>query len=317
MKNKLFKVTASLIALTSALLPLSACGNSEFIDLTQRTVTELNYVGVREDLTIVSNVYEEVDLTTLGLKANAYFLFGDRDNMYFGVQNSFSFGNDTWGNDVSQGKVEVMKYNFANGTLTQCSSLNPADRVAMIDSDTFIYFTYERTGMLGYYKYHYRITELNAKGEVKQTRTEEFDGKKDTFEKEMYQYVSSRRDYWWGNDPGFKQQVIVGPPQGKPSSSVFIYAPVLWGFNDYYNPYDIEKSEDKIWNFIGGLSYSYETLYLATDNNYVAICDKYYESQFLSSTCHNVYFAYELGGDVHYLFSEPDNNNEAIGLYVI
>ena len=75
MNKKLFKVVATLLSLSTLLLPLSACGNSEFVELTQRTVSDLNYVGVREDLTIVSNVYEEVDLTTLGLKDNAYFLF--------------------------------------------------------------------------------------------------------------------------------------------------------------------------------------------------------------------------------------------------
>ena len=320
MNKKLFKVVATLLSLSTLLLPLSACGNSEFVELTQRTVSDLNYVGVREDLTIVSNVYEEVDLTTLGLKDNAYFLFGDRDNMYFGVQNSFSFGNDLWKNDVSQGKVSVMKYNFEDNTLTECSSMDTADRVAMINADTFIYFTYKRTGALGDFKYSYKITELSRQGNVKYTQTVEFDGKMDTFEQDMYRYVSGRRDYWWGNDPD--QQFIVGvgrPVQGPshPNTYDFIVDAALLGSFDYYDPFDLEESEDKVWNFIGGAIYYVEhPLYFATDNNYVALCSEYHEPRFLGNS-YNVYFAYSFGEDVHYLFSENGNISKAIGLYII
>ncbi len=136
-----------LICLVAAmLLSVCSCGNRAYLNLIEeKTNDDIPYVGIRDNLTIVSNVYEEVDLKKLGLMPSAYFICGTDEYMYFCEKR------------VSSDCEVVMEYSLKDNTLNECARFDLSHKIASVDGKTFYCFETERTLTFLGYRYTWRV----------------------------------------------------------------------------------------------------------------------------------------------------------------
>ena len=274
--------------IVTMLFSMFGCSNRAYLNLVEeKTNNDILYVGVRSDLTIVSNVYSEVDLKELGLASNAYFICGNDEYMYFGVQQ----GTDNV-------HIEVMEYSFKDNSLLKCSEINKGYKVASIDGETFYYFKVDKEFTWKGYEY----TWLVYKQEKGNTYYEEvykkvYDAYPTYAEAAKYisDYMAQIAPYAWVHD-----------------SSEFSRITYITNGTDMIQP-QLKKSEDDVLKMIVESDSYITTSYFTPTANGESIVRVNYDD-------HDNFFLYTYDGDFEFMFAEKvpkRNENRITAIYTI
>lgn len=221
-----------LICLVAAmLLSVCSCGNRAYLNLIEeKTNDDIHYVGVRNDLTIVSNVYEEVDLKKIGLMPSAYFICGTDEYMYFCEKR------------VSSNYDVVMEYSLKDKTLNECARFDLSHKIASVDGKTFYSFDSEKTFTMFGYKHIRRVYRYEKGGEGTELIYEEkddygFDGT--SGKKFIDDFMGDIAQYAWIDNPIYmkKGEESVRPQPHNTKDAVLSMAIEAGGhISCYYTP---------------------------------------------------------------------------------
>ena len=277
---KSLKIIA-VILIMSSVLSLAGCFNFEYKKAIKNyETTDRLYIGVREDLTIVSNIHEEVNLTDLGLNPNAYFLYGDADYMYFGIQAG-----------RHQQKITVMEYSIHNQTIRQCAQFENAYRVMSPDGENFYFFQIEekQTLLLAVYKYKWKIFKFEKDAT---SGTLEYEEEIESYptigegDRYIQDYMAKIAPYRWMD----RTVITDGETEYEPS---------------------VMTSQDEIWSMIKGghAQVDITTNFYPTLQGNVVMRANFEK--------HHNYFEYSFGGDIQFLFAEKETKNPIVAIYTM
>ena len=289
---RFFKSIIGFLLMLSMLLSFCGCGNLAYKNAIKNYKTETKYVGVRQNLTLVSNVYDSVDLTEYGVSPNAYFLCGNADYIYFGVQNG-----------RNQQNIVVQEYSIADRTTRQCSEFDYAYRVQSVDGENFYYFVITEESFLGLNKTHsWRVIKFEKDAKTGVTVHEEEIGSSypnlNVGDAYIANYMSEISSYRWERFPGISSR----------RENICLSFGDLW-----YHPFNA-TSEDKVWNMIPDqyvpLDYVRNVHFYQPNEQGVAVICLIYED-------HYNYFEYPFGGEPKFLFAAEVSGGGFQGLYVI
>lgn len=268
------------------LLSVCGCGNREYSNLIEKNANDdILYVGVRSDLTIVSNVYSEVDLKELGLASNAYFICGNDEYMYFGVQQ----GSDSV-------HIEVMEYSFKDNSLLKCSEIDKGYRVASIDGKTFYYFEVDEEMTWKGYEYTW-IVYQQQKGDNNHTKV---------YETEIDAYPTYAQANKYIND------FLVAPYEWVDSTTNANIKYMSDGTNTIQIQPLMKKSEDAVLSMIVAEKTNIKTHFAPTAEGKAVICINFED--------HDNFFLYTYNGDFEFMFAEKvakKNANNITAIYTI
>ena len=306
LKKTISKLIIGIIIIAS-MFSLVGCGDSAFNKAKKNTQTDVQYVGVREDLTIISNVYDEVNLTDIGLSKSAYYLYGTDSALYFGV-----------GSGDYRRETSVYAYDLQNKTLkkifTQSGSAGDVlwgtnksslVRVAMCDSDSVLCYYVNNKGALGYNKYEWRTIRYDLSGKILENYAKDIDA---------FPNITTYM-MWVRNDGGLHKYYFWSETN------------IGSGRYDLYFSNDTRESsnplnsdtEDEMWQLItnAGTPMGTFTSYDPTISKTAIFSERYAVGHVIFTTNYRCYFTFTISGEVHYLFCEKEKESAPMALYII
>lgn len=277
-----------LICLVAAmLLSVCSCGNRAYLNLIEeKTNDDIPYVALRKDLTIVSNVYGEVDLKELGLSAKAYYLCGNDDYMYFGVQQ----GSDNV-------HIEVMEYSFKDNSLLKCSEINKGYKVASIDGETFYYFAVDEEFTWKGYEYTWFVYE-QQKGNTYYEKA---------YEKKLNSYPKYNEAAKYINE----YMIQVAPYAWVTDSSTYSGVTYITNGTDRIQP-QAKDSKDDVLYMLAEEGANVRSYFPPTAQGKSVVCFSYDD--------YDNFFLYTYNGDFEFMFAEKvpkKNANSIIAMYTV
>lgn len=307
---KHLKYLFALLLSCMLLVSMAGCVDREFENAAKQT-TAVKYIGVDNDLNLVSNYIEKCDLKLSGLKSNAYFLYGTESTLYFAVTNTDTMKESTvYDYDIGTGQVTVL---FSkSGNADQGAGKMYLFYVAMAKEDTVTcFYSYKKAEMF-HTEYYIRAVDYTLEGsEISSneystnTVFASFNNSSARRELIQFDFMTGKSDCYWS----------------KRTNSYDFPVKWIYSFEGTSGSYDIKsmQSADAMWNLVhstrdgaAGLYGEGEGIYYQPYRGSGAFGLFYCDS---ANKTRYVYFNYTEGGEPEYLFT--GNGKPLLGLYVI
>ena len=271
---------------------ITSCGDLKYKEIVKSSTPEdIFYVAVRKDMTLISNIYESVSLTELGLSQNSYMVWGDADHAFFALPKS-------------SGGAKIMEYVFETKSLTSIFEFAKSKLIFSPDGNRFYSAYAKDTGMLGFHRYYLYIDLWEMKNDAySNALTKEVDDypaitKGNSL---IVNFLSSVSDYAWETHiPGSDR--IYFPDE----CSYFVDTNTGTG----YQPHLMEDWSDPVWKYIieqQGLILN-STTFFDYYGNAKTVFGKSYERSI-------AYFEYTFEGDLIFITEDSNSFNPITAIY--
>lgn len=245
---------------------------------------------------VKSNYFEEFNVGTIGLDSDAYFIYGNRDYVYFAHNSS----QDYWYTIYDGGTVAIYEFSIANKSIRKCAECqHSVNVVKTYDGKTFYFFGGSDKGggeEMNYFTYKCDIGDTTATLEYEQTM------KASRFVRDLETYAHN-------------YIMEENPPYGWYRSNGKLM--LTNGIKDLDYSLSDKNITDEVWN----LTKAQDSFSISTppseDGTFV-FRTRY--STFLDYYISDTYFSHTFGeGEVHFLFAEEceDSFHVPWSVYVV
>ena len=289
MKKHISLLLALIICTT---LFLTSCGDLKYKKIVKSSAPEdIFYVAVRQDMTLISNIYENVSLTNLGLTQNSYMVWGDEDHAFFALPKS-------------SGGAKIMEYVFETKSLTSIFEFANSRLIFSPDGNRFYSAYAKDTGVLGFNRDYFYIDLWDRQNDLYSNAiTKEMDDYPViTKESQLIKnFLSSISDYIWEFRLPDSDRLYF-PDE----CSYFVNTNTGIG----YQPHRMEDWSDPVWKHImeqqGQLNHS------AVFFDYYGDAKTVFGIKYERSIA---YFEYTFEGDIVFITEDSNSFNPITAIY--